>query len=242
MIRPDEDRPLPKRFYEKARAVRNNDGAFELRLDTRLARTPARAVFSHQSKALMAAVAAEWEAAVDVVDPARMPLTTALATVIDLGARDTPAWRGALVNYLKTDLLCYRAGAPAALVERQKAAWDPYLDWWAELTGARLAVTTGVMAVSQSGAVIDKAAAIFDALAPDALFAVKTGAELTGSAVLAAALFHRAGSPGAIFEASRVDERFQEERWGVDTEAKTREDAMRAAFEATGRFIALTAA
>ncbi len=242
MTRLGEGRPLPKRFFETANVVRNADGLFEVRLDGRLARTPARAAFAHGSRALMDAIAGEWEAAVDVVDTERMPLTKALATVIDLGARDAATWRETLVKYLRTDLLCYRASEPAALVERQKAAWDPYLDWWAELTGARLAVTAGVMAVPQPEAAIEKAAAVFDPLRPDALFAVKAAAELMGSAVLAAALLQRTEASAAIFEASRVDERFQEERWGADAEAKAREAAMQAAFDASARFIALTAA
>jgi chaperone required for assembly of F1-ATPase len=72
---------------------------------------------------------------------------------------------------------------------------------------------------------------------PETLFALRLATAITGSAVLALALWRRAFPPGEIFEASRIDERFQEERWGVDDEAKAREDRMRAEFMSVSRFL-----
>ena len=51
--------------------------------------------------------------------------------------------------YGGSDLLCYRAVGPEALIARQAAGWDPVLAWAEQALGVRLAVTAGVMHVAQ---------------------------------------------------------------------------------------------
>ncbi len=55
----------------------------------------------------------------DFVDPARMPLTRLANAAIDAVADNRDAVIEEVAKYLGSDLVCYRAEAPAGLVERQ---------------------------------------------------------------------------------------------------------------------------
>jgi chaperone required for assembly of F1-ATPase len=92
-------------------------------------RTPARRVLEAPTCALADALAAEWNAQQDVVDPHYMPLTRLANSILD-GVVDAPAAvRAEIEKYLASDLLVYRAEGPPGLVARQAQAWDPLIDW-----------------------------------------------------------------------------------------------------------------
>ncbi len=118
---------LPRRFWRQA-DVKSEAGLHHLILDGKLARTPARNPVAVGSRPVAEAVAAEWNAVGEVLDPSAMPLTRLANAAIDGVAREADAVRAEIVRYAGSDLVCYRAEQPEALVERQNAAWDPIID------------------------------------------------------------------------------------------------------------------
>jgi chaperone required for assembly of F1-ATPase len=234
-------RRLPvKRFY-KAVEVGEADGRHALLLDGRRARTPGRNPLAAQSRALMLEVAAEWERQTDTIDPTEMPLTRLLNSAIDGVARTMAETRADILGYAGSDLLCYRAEEPDALVARQAHAFDPVLRWAAESLGARFNVTAGVMHVAQPHAALAAIGAALDAYDdPAALAALSVMMTLTGSALLALAVARGFLSPEAAWRAAHIDEDFQGERWGEDAEAMARRQARRREFEAAATALALT--
>ena len=229
----------PKRFYKDVSVSQAEDGGFGVFLDGRQARTASRRALAAPSSPLAQAVAAEWDAQGEEIDRHAMPLTALLSAAIDGGEAQAVRSRAEVLNYLKSDLLCYQAEAPAALVERQGAQWGPYLEWMRDELGAPLEIAAGVIAVAQPDASIDAVRRLLDDADPYAALGLKTATAITGSAVLALAVWRGAFDADAVFEASRLDERFQEEQWGVDAEAKAREDAMRLEFNAVCAFLTL---
>jgi chaperone required for assembly of F1-ATPase len=220
--------------------VAPGDGGHAVLLDGRPLRTPARAPLRLPAAALAEAVAAEWRAQRDRVRPATMPLTRLASTAIDRVAPQHAAVAGIVAAYGATDLLCYRAAAPAALAARQAAAWDPLLAWAAAALAAPLAVGQGVMPVPQPAAAAPLAARV-RACGAFELAALHDLAALTGSLVLALAV--REGRLGAAeaFRLSRIDEDWQAELWGSDAEAAAAAALRAADAEAAGRFLALLA-
>lgn len=230
--------PRPKRFY-KTVDVEPRDGRYALLLDGKPAKTPSRKGLSAPTEALARAVAEEWDAQTETIDRRTMPLTGILSASIDGGAALANECREDILNYLQSDLVCYRAEVPAALAERQAAAWDPYIDFLRSEFGALLVTTSGIVAVGQPTTSVS---AVRRALAPltvERLFSLRIATAIAGSAVLALALWKGAFDAEAIYEASRVDERFQEDRWGVDEEAAEREARLRRDFLTVARFLAL---
>src|SRR5689334_14622693 len=74
---------LRKRFYKEATIGEAGEGGFPVLLDGRPIRTPARRLLAAPTQALAQALAAEWNAQGDTIDPARMPLTRLANAIID---------------------------------------------------------------------------------------------------------------------------------------------------------------
>jgi len=209
-----------RRFYDKAAAVPSADG-FAVRLDDKPVRTPAGRVLAAPNLELGQAIAAEWEAQREAIDPATMPLTRLANSIID-GVADRPAEVAADVEkYLASDLICYRADAPRGLVERQERYWDPILQWASETLGARFILGDGVVYVAQPEAALAAArAALPDD--PWRLGAVHSMTTLTGSALIALALARGRLTADEAWAAAHVDEDWNMEQCGRDEQALQR--------------------
>ena len=205
---------LRKRFYKHASTA--TDGKlYAVRLDDKPVRTPAARLLAAPTRSLAEAIAAEWEAQRDVIDPAKMPLTRLANSVIDgVSERSAPVAEE-IARYLASDLICYRAGSPRGLVERQAQHWDPILEWGRDVLGARLLLAEGVVHVTQPEAAL---AAVSAALPrnPWRLGALNSVTTLTGSALLALALAQGRISADEAWAAAHVDEDWNMEQWGGD--------------------------
>jgi chaperone required for assembly of F1-ATPase len=214
---------LRRRFYERVE-IEGSEGNFRITLDGRPVRTPGRRPLATPTHALAQALAAEWDAQHDVVDPVRMPLTRLANTIID-GVVDTrPAVAADVERYLACDLVFYRAGGPAGLVARQAEAWNPVLAWAREALGARFVLVEGIVFVAQPAAALAAASAAIPS-DPWRLGALHSVTTLTGSALIALALARGALSLDQAWTAAHVDEDWNLELWGRDELALERRAA-----------------
>ena len=221
---------LRRRFYENA-AVSETPTGRAVQLDGKPVHTPARRLLAAPTPALAQALAAEWNAQTDVIDPAKMPLTRLANAIID-GVAETPkAVADEIKKYLASDLLFYRAGGPQGLVERQARHWDPILQWAAEALGAKFYLGEGVVHVAQPEAAL---AAACGAVPNDPwrLGAAHVITTLTGSALIALAMARGQLSAEAAWQAAHVDEDWNMEQWGRDEMAMQRRDFRHAEFQA----------
>jgi chaperone required for assembly of F1-ATPase len=212
--------PLPRRSYAKAEAATVADGPSVLhivRLDEQSLRTPAGRLVAAPTLALAQAIAAEWQASLEVIDPGKMPLTRLANAIID-GVVDAPGPVAAEIEkYLASDLLFYRANSPRRLHERQARLWDPILAWARSGLGAQFKLGEGVIYVAQSEAALRAAgAAIPKHNDPWRLGAVHAVTTLTGSALIALAMLGAELSVEAAWQAAHVDEDWNMEQWGKD--------------------------
>lgn len=229
---------LPRRFFSAA-SVEETGSRCRVVLDGRPVRTPKGAHLEGLARELAHAIASEWNALDVQVDPRLLPLTRLANTAIDGVANAREAVLADLRRYGANDLLCYRAETPEGLAARQAAAWDRWLDWARAETGARLKVTTGIVHVTQPSEALDalgEAAGGYDAFG---LTALHTATTLLGSVVLGLALARGALRAEEAWAAARVDETWQEERWGVDEEAARRAAALGAELAQCERFLRL---
>lgn len=227
-----------KRFFREVSVAAEAEG-FALRLDAKPARTPAKRPLLLPTPGLAEAVAAEWRAQGETLRPETMPLTQLACTTLDITLPQEAELQAELAAYGATDLLCYRAEQPAALVARQAAQWQPLLDWATETLGARLEVTQGVIAVAQPAASLEALAAAVRRQKGYALTALAQLVRITGSLVLALAVtLDRLDAAGA-FALAELDESFQRELWGEDALAMKRRARLAAEVEAAARLLAL---
>ena len=205
---------LRKRFYEHASTAPDGE-LHAVRLDDKPVRTPAGRLLAAPTRRLAEALAAEWEAQHDVIDPAKMPLTRLVNSIID-GVSDRAApVTDEIARYLASDLICYRAGSPRGLVERQARHWDPIVEWAGDVLGARLSLGEGVVHVTQPEAAVAAAGAAIPR-DPWRLGAIHSVTTLTGSALLALALAQGRITADEAWTAAHVDEDWNMEQWGHD--------------------------
>jgi chaperone required for assembly of F1-ATPase len=225
---------LRRRFYQHATVA---DGGAVV-LDGKPVRTPARGVLAAPTRPLAEVIAAEWEGQRDVIDPARMPLTRLINSIIDGVSVSQGAVADEIAAYLGADLLFYRAEAPPGLVQRQAQQWDPILGWARDALGARFVLAEGVMHVAQPDHAL---AAARLAVPQDAwrLGAVHSITTLTGSALLALAVAHGRLSPERAWDAAHVDEDWNLEQWGRDEVALERRAYRFAEMQAAATVLAL---
>ncbi len=205
---------LPQRFY-KAASVEQREEGWSVLLDGRPARTPARKLLAAPSRTVAEAIAAEWEAQRELIDPAAMPLTRLANAIIDGIVPASEPVRDDIARYLGSDLMCYRADQPERLVARQNATWDPVLAWAREAFGARFVLSQGVTYVEQPPATL---AAATQALPADPwrLGAMHAMTTLMGSALLALAVLKGRLSAEEAWRAAHLDEDWNMELWGQD--------------------------
>lgn len=208
-------------------------------LDGKPVRTPGRVPLVLPTSALAEAVADEWRAVGETIDPRAMPLTGLANAAIDRIAADPHRFAAGLAAYGETDLLYYRAAEPPELVARQAAAWDPLLDWARARYDVHFETATGVMHHPQPPATVDRLAEAVAALDAFQLAALSPLVTVSGSLVAALALLEGAADAETVWAASQVDEAWQAEQWGEDELAVKATAARRADFDAGARLLAL---
>lgn len=216
-------RPLPKRFYKDV-VVAGPDasGRFGVHLDGRPVRTPRSNNLLLPDRRLADRIAGEWRAQKTVIDPATMPVTTLSTTALDVVEGAHAAIVDEITRYAGSDLLCYRADEPAALVHLQARAWDPLLTWAQTAFGASFVVATGLMPVTQPADAPRRLTAGLRDATPLRIAAVHVLTTLMGSAILAMAVATRHITLDAAWHAAHIDEDWQIARWGADAEATAR--------------------
>jgi chaperone required for assembly of F1-ATPase len=177
-----------------------------------------------------------------VIDPATMPLTRLVNSALD-GVRGREADVTAeIVGYAGSDLLLYRAEAPAALVAAQAGVWDPVIGWAEGWVGGRFILAAGVMPVTQPPMTIERLAVRLAQLDALPLAALNVMTTVTGSALLALAHAYGDHSADTVWVAAHVDEDHQSAQWGTDAEAVLRRANRRRDFDAAVLLWRLSAA
>ncbi|WP_129791898.1 ATP12 family protein [Sphingosinicella sp. CPCC 101087] len=224
-----------RRFYKQAETERG--GA--VLLDGKPIRTPGRKALALPTGALAEAVAAEWNAQGEKIDPHSMPLTGLANAAIDRIALDRAAFARSLAVYGESDLLCYRAEAPPRLAERQAEQWDPILAWARRRYDADFEVATGIIHRPQPPGTLDRLAQAVQARNAFELAGLSPLVTVSGSLIVALALTEGGIDLETAWAAATLDEQWQAEQWGEDAEAAKALAARRHDFEAGFRFLCL---
>jgi chaperone required for assembly of F1-ATPase len=227
--------PQRKRFYTSVGVI-EADGGFAVALDGKPIKTPSGKIVAVPKRAIADAMAAEWEAQKETIDPLTMPMTRFANSVVEAVVDQAGAVADDIAKYFNSDLLFYRAGHPEGLVAREAKHWDPVLFWAADELGAHFILAEGIVHVRQP----DQAVAAARAALPDdpwSIAATHVVTTLTGSALLALALSHGLLDADQVWAAAHVDEDWNAEQWGADEEAAERRAARSVDFRAAARIL-----
>jgi chaperone required for assembly of F1-ATPase len=238
-------RPVRRRRFYKVVTIAAGDNGFAVQLDGKPARTPAGRALAAPVPELARALAQEWAAQGEHIEPAKMPRTRFANTIIDGVAAARGQVAAEIRKYLGSDLVFYRAEAPASLRARQAQHWDPILAWARQALDADFKLGAGVVHVAQPAAALEAAAAaIPDDPGPDddwRLGALHVATTLTGSALIALALMRGVITAEAAWAAAHVDEDWNMEQWGRDEIALQRRAFRFAEFQAAAKVLGMLA-
>lgn len=229
---------ITKRFWKNA-TVSKADGGYQVLLDARKLRTPAKSELIVPSHEMAAEIAAEWQAQDEKIDPLSMPFTRSANAAIDKVAPMHAEVCALVSEYGGSDLLCYRATTPEELVQRQKQAWDPLLDWAADQLSAPLKVTGGIMPIKQDAKVLKSLADRVADMSPFQLAAFHDLVGMSGSLIIGFAVTRKLLPTAELWQRSRIDEDWQIEQWGDDDEALAAVKVKKTAFEHAEKFFFL---
>lgn len=216
----------PRRFYKVVSTgqVPEGHGVF---LDGKPVRTPAAKALTLPNSALADMLAEEWDAQATHIEMARMPATRLAFTAIDFVGEARDAVAAEIGRYAGADAVCYFAEKPDALVERQARRWGAVIDWAEQALGVQFVRVTGIRHEEQPAATLLRLARLAEEEGDFGLAGLAHATALFGSAILAFALQRGELDGPAALDLSRLDEVFQQERWGVDEEAAERAANMR---------------
>ena len=227
-----------KRFWKEVETAAAGD-AWGVTLDGKPLRTPARKALAVPTEALADAIAAEWRASGETVDPRAMVLTGLANAAIDQVGPDRAGFAQVLAKYAEADLACYRAEGPRPLVEWQAREWDALLGWARRRFDVDFRTTIGVMHVAQPQATVDRLAHEVTTLDAFRLAGLSPLMTIGGSLIAALAVLEKALTPEAGWAAVSVDEAWQLEQWGSDAEAEAALAGRHRDFLAAARFLEL---
>ena len=224
-----------KRFWKSAEVSASGDG-FTVTLDGRALKTPGKALLVVPTEALAQIIADEWQAQGEFITPDTMPATRAANSAIDKISGQKSSVAAFLAEYGDSDLVCYRAASPEALVAREAAVWDPLIDWVAHRYGVRPVTRIGVIHAPQPKALLDSFRPDIERLSSFELAAFHDLVAFSGSLIIGLAVIDRFDAPDSLWRASRLEEDWQIEQWGEDEEAAVQSEGRRQAFLAAARF------
>ena len=229
-----------KRFYKAVTSVAV-DGGFAIQLDERPVKTPARNPLHLPTLALAEAIAAEWTAQEDEIDPATMPLTALAQGTLDQVAGERERIVGRITAFADSDMLYYRAADnQQALAEYQKERWDPLLDWARQRYDVSFTVTQGIKHQSQPPETVKRLSDVVKTQDDFALAAMLSMVGLTGSLIAVLALVEGAYDAETLWPLVNLEELWQEQRWGRDDLAVVTRGIKQAEFNAAIQFLTLS--
>ena len=224
-----------KRFYKQV-STDTSEVGWVIKLDNRTLRSPAGALLNLPSSDLAKAVAEEWIAQGETINPVSMPLFSIAVTVVDRVMSQQTAIINELASYGSNDLLCYWS-ADDELASRQQQQWQPWIDWAGIEFNVNLRIATGIMPVTQPD--VSGFKVPLQKLDVWRLGVLHRAVSLGGSLILGLGFVAGRLDANQLFTTAFLDELWQNEKWGCDFEAEDRQVHIRAELEEADRFLSL---
>ncbi|MHA7819259.1 MAG: ATP12 family protein [Erythrobacter sp.] len=218
-----------KRFYKEA-TTNSTDQGWQVALDGRGVKTVKGQAQCVPSKALARALAAEWDAQGDEIDPVSLPLRDMADYALDMVCADAQAVIDKLLRYGDTDTLLYRADPDEPLYSRQQELWEPIVAAFEAKHAVELVRVSGIVHRSQTDPTVARLRAVLGEQDGFTLAALEAMASLAASLVVALAALDPDADAEKLWDAASLEEEWQADLWGRDEEAEERRARRRADF------------
>ena len=227
-----------KRFWREV-TVEPRGAGFAVALDGRPIKTQGGAAQVVPGRALADALAGEWRAQGDEIDPKGFALRDLTDFAIDHVMPDPAAAATRALAYAETDTLCYRADPDEPLYRRQLELWEPLLQAVEAHDGVRLERVSGIVHRTQPAESLATLRAAIQQLDPFALAALETLTKLAASLTIGLLALDVDADADALFAAANCEQDWQAEQWGWEWQAEEDRARRLAAFRKASKFARL---
>ncbi|MEM1052367.1 MAG: ATP12 family protein [Pseudomonadota bacterium] len=210
-----------KRFYKDVSTFQMS-GGWQVALDGRAIRTVKGAAQIAPTRALAEALAAEWDAQGEKIDPKSMPLRDMADYAIDMVTADPAALIDKTVAYGDTDTLLYRADPDQPLYARQQEIWEPIVSELEQRLSIEFVRISGIIHRPQSADTLFALRQQLVNQTPFALAAIEMMTHLAASLITGLSTAALGADALALWNAANLEEDWQAEEWGRDEEAEER--------------------
>ena len=220
-----------KRFYSQVSiepSTKTGSDHFIILLDDQPLRTPDGTLLTLPQKSIAEKIAQEWryagkEMAGEEIQPTEFPFFSTAVTITDRICPHRQILGDALLRYVDTDMICYRAdNTQPDLQNHQARHWDEWLAWASTQFGTSPQITTGLMPITQPAPYKAKIAASIASLSDWHFFCLYSSTRLVSSFILGYGFTLGVLGRAQIYALGFLDELYQNQKWGRDPETIAR--------------------
>ena len=207
-----------KKFWKKVSINKISSNSFQIMLDERILQTPLKRELVLPNLNLTQQIVKEWDQVSKNINTESMIFYGLLSTSLDKIIDNRNLYIDDILDYIDTDLICYRAENPKELVELQKNKWDPVISLIEKYIGTKVRVFEGILPKKQHTTVHRKLNNLINQFNNFEISALHRITNITGSIFLSLCVLNKDISKNEFFELSCLDELWQEKNWGFDKE------------------------
>ena len=208
-----------KKFWEKVSIKKISSDSFCVMLDKRILKTPLKRDLVLPNLNLAQEIVKEWDQGSKKINTESMIFYSLISTSLDKIIDNRNLYINDVLDYIDTDLICYRAENPKELVELQKQKWDPIILLIEKYIGTKVSVFQGILPKKQHTNVHSKLNNLINQFNIFEISALHRITNITGSILLSFCIIKKDVPKNEAFELSFLDELWQSENWGFDEES-----------------------
>ena len=216
-----------KKFWETIEIKKKTSKEFYILLDDKKLKTPLKNELVLSNYLIAKEVLKEWDQSSDIIKTDDLVFYGLLSTAIDRVREEKNSYINDIINFIDTDLICYRADNPIDLVSFQNKHWDPVIMLIEKYINNNVSVFKGVMPSQQNSKVHHKIKKLVVELNDVQISVLHRITNLIGSVFLALCILKKDLSNKQAFELSFLDELWQAENWGYEEDASAKRKRIR---------------
>jgi len=216
-----------KKFWETIEIKKKSSKEFYILLDDKKLKTPLKNELVLSNYLMAKEVLKEWDQSSDIIKTDDLVFYGLLSTAIDRVREEKNSYINDIINFIDTDLICYRADNPIDLVSFQNKHWDPVIILIEKYINNNVGVFKGVMPSQQNSKVHHKIKNLVVGLNDVQISVLHRITNLIGSVFLALCILKKDLSNKQAFELSFLDELWQAENWGYEEDASAKRKKIR---------------
>ena len=207
-----------KKFWEKVSIKKISSDSFCVMLDKKILKTPLKRELVLPNLNLAQEIVKEWDQDSKNINTESMIFYSLISTSLDKIIDNKNLYINDILDYIDTDLICYRAENPKELVELQKNKWDPIILLIEKYISTKIHVFEGVLPKEQHAIVHDRLNYLINQFDIFEISVLHRITNITGSIFLSLCVLKKDISKNEVFELSFLDELWQAENWVCDEE------------------------